>query len=530
MNKIKKFISFFQTVLNKNINNDNFSIDLNKINNFLKKTKNAKNILIIGDYDVDGITSSVFLKRFLNKYTNADTNVYIPSRYDGYSVSPEFLYVNLNSYDTVVFADNGTDKKLFDVIKELKAENKVFIFDHHPNDDVKDEIFLINPAVSENFNGISTGILFHKIYKSVYPLLKMNKYSFEENEFNHIFAMSAIADMANLNNIYTRKVILDGINKIKSENNDFFSLINKEKILNDLSFKIIPMINAGGRLLDNENINKIEWDDFLFSGKNFKKIYYYLQEINKFRKEAVSFFYKEALKQYNGEKIFVCKLENCPHGINGNIAQKFAQKGINAVIFSENIQEPGTLIGSARGKGNLKKVAQKVMKHFNEGHLGGHNNAFGMTIPDKIFDDVKKEFEKHKNLLEFEDNFIIYDEKINFKEYIEINKIIEKITKNIPLSKECMPVVQVQYNPGDFYIKKNYGEYCILNYKTEKDFLILTDYAQKILTDKQGYFKVTSDTDNMEYVEKDIVRNNKKSVFKNLKTSKKKTSLSTVKG
>ena len=491
MDTAQEFINFFLKEVNKILKNETFSLPVKKINNFYQKTKKSKKILIIGDYDVDGITSTAFLKRFLSYWTNAKISTYIPSRYDGYSVTPEFLALNHKDYDLIVFADNGTDKKLTEYIN-ANLKEKVFIFDHHPNDEVKNYDFLINPAIEENIEGISTGILFHKIYHSTYSYLKKNGFSLPKDEFNHIFALSAIADMCDLNTVYNRLVILDGFEKIKKENNLLFNDLDKNDILTELSFKIIPLINAGGRLLDNESINNIEWEDFFFNGENFYNIKEFLLEINNIRKQLTKNFYNEALKQYKGEKIFVCFLDNCPHGINGNIAQKFAQNGINAIIFSENIQELGMLVGSARGKGELKNFAFEIMKKF-KGKVGGHQEAFGLNLIKEEFEKFKEEINKNVSLFKEkkEEKITLYPNQMNIDEFLKINKMINKILKGLPFNKNSMPVVNVSYNSEEFFIYKDYGEYVVLRYKDES-FLMQKKDAEQILKSNENYFRITA--------------------------------------
>ena len=511
--------NFIKEHIKKSIEYKTLSFNIEKINTFYKKIQSAGKILIIGDYDVDGITSTVFFKVFLSRFNkNAKIKTYIPSRYDGYSVTPEFLSVVLNDYDMIVFADNGTDKELIETIETADAKDKVFIFDHHPNNDVKDKKFLINPAVENNITGISTGILLYHIYKSTIKYLQ-KKADFKKNEFDVLFALSAIADMSNLNISYNRLVILNGFSQI--DNTPFSDFIDKTHAFTDFSFKIIPMINAGGRLLDNETINTIKWEDLFFGGEQTEQIKKYLQEINSLRKQMTNHFFQEAMNYYNNEKIFVCELKNCPHGINGNIAQKFAQKNINAIIFSENTQDINNLVGSARGEGNFKEVVSLVMKELNEGKMGGHENAFGLTIPKTVFEKFKHLTEKYSSFLQIkEKKEIVFNKRIIFDKYIKANAFVQKVLLGVPLNKESMPTVKVIYNPENFYISKNYGNYCILKYKNaQKNFLMLTADAKEFLENQESFFKITANEDVIEYINNKHTKNNLK-IEKGIKIKK----------
>jgi len=87
--------------------------------------KNQKNILIIGDYDVDGCMSTSLFINFLKK-NNVKVNYYIPDRFnDGYGASEELIIKLTDKFKTnlIIFLDCGSNS--YDAIKYLKSKKIV---------------------------------------------------------------------------------------------------------------------------------------------------------------------------------------------------------------------------------------------------------------------------------------------------------------------------------------------------------------------------------------------------------------------
>lgn len=298
-----------------------FTIEDEKINCFVEnlsqKLKNKEKILIFGDYDVDGIFSTTMLYESLaemskkihsndiNAWKESVKNIHvkIPSRKDGYGISPEFVSGVLSTTDTklIITCDNGSQASMRDIIDDEHYKNKYFVFDHHANGDFSDKKYknIVNPNADGKIE-ISTGLLLYKFFEALnkkYP-------DFKFSDKADLAAFTIVSDVASLNN--NREIVLRGLDiinnaeakynnlvdkinktaqsiKLKHSKNEhspklfstfnkslaeldemekaqlsklrrpFFALIFKDKLgsfvtSKDLSFKAIPMLNAVNRM------------------------------------------------------------------------------------------------------------------------------------------------------------------------------------------------------------------------------------------------------------------------------------------
>jgi len=475
MSKIKDFLNFIKYKY-ESLDKNSVPFNETKILSFYSKIYKSKNILIIGDYDVDGMTSTAMMADFIKLFkSKKDKNIttYIPSRYDGYSVDFNFLKAYEEDFDMFVLLDNGTDKKLIDKIDNSSLKDKIFIIDHHPNDEIKPHPYLINPAIDYDKNySTSTGLIVNSLYMQTFSYLKsrniLKDYA-EKFRYIKLASLSAIADMASLNNKYNRSVILKGFEEMKLSEEFLFKTLNHNDIHQELSFKVIPLLNSLGRLGTTKDINEFDFQSLFFEiedEKKFKKAYNQLKELNEFRKKATSFFYNDALKQYKTKKpdVFVYFNEHTPIGINGNIAQKFHQNGIRAIALSPNPLDTELIVGSARGK-NLKTLIQKFKEDTGiEIEFGGHEEAFGLKLKREHLDKFLKTISEYKFDLP-NDEIDIYPESFELDEYFNIAKSLKE-EYMLPLGD--LPKLHITYDKYNLFTEKNFGDYCLAVYKDHK--------------------------------------------------------------
>ena len=255
--------------LNPSLNNirSPFSIkDMDTaVRRIYKAIKNAEKILIFGDYDVDGITSTSILLNFLQN-TGADVHYYIPHRTkEGYSLQTMHVsdYAIPNKINLIITVDCGSSSH--DAVKTAQeAGIDVIITDHHILPIKVPEAFaVVNPkrrdctAGFDNLAGV--GVVFVLI-------ICLRKYMRDVNfwqdrpepnlkVFCDLVALGTIADSVPLideNRIFASA----GVQVIKTENNRpgirallkichiENSYINSE----DIAFKIAPRLNAPGRM------------------------------------------------------------------------------------------------------------------------------------------------------------------------------------------------------------------------------------------------------------------------------------------
>jgi single-stranded-DNA-specific exonuclease len=177
-----------------------------------KNIENQNNILIIGDYDVDGCMSTSILVNFLNKH-NPNVNYFIPNRFkDGYGASKDLIIKLSKKFqpNLIIFLDCGSNS--YDAIKYLRTKKiSTFIIDHHntsmpyPVSDV-----FINPKKNSNYDQYSylcttfLTYLFLDLYIKKYKLKK----SIENNLIYVLLATVAdVMPMIGINKILAKNIL-----------------------------------------------------------------------------------------------------------------------------------------------------------------------------------------------------------------------------------------------------------------------------------------------------------------------------------
>lgn len=397
---------FFREYKEKNLYDQKLSdfLQQGKVNNLFSKIKKAKSILIFGDYDVDGITSTVIMAEIGKLMGVKKVASYIPSRYDGYGATIDFIKPFSENYDLVILVDNGSHESFLKSLIEDQSglSNKLFVIDHHPSSsfDYSKINFLINP----NQNGdvsTSTGLIATFLFKYAWNIHQKHNNVFVGPEASEIGidhvddlgAMSAIADMADLNNTYTRFIIKSGFSKIKNSDKILFASREiKKDIYSALAFDVIPKVNSVGRIATTYDINNFNFYKLFFTTKKsskedkkiFKEDYSKLLSFNKMRKKATNKISQKIIDSAldSTKDIQAFYIDNCPIGINGLIAQQVLEKtNIPSIAISKNTFNPTMAYGSGRGQ-DIKKMLDQIHRTTDVVFsFGGHNEALGVQIP-----------------------------------------------------------------------------------------------------------------------------------------------------
>jgi len=392
----------------------------NSLNIQIYRIKNNKKIVIYGDYDVDGITSTVVMYKFLQKL-NADVSYYIPNRLeDGYGLNTFTLeQVATDGGDLVITVDCGiTSVDEVEYAKNLGLE--VIIIDHHHvGERIPDALAIVNPH-QENckypFSGMAAvGVAFSF-------LMVLKKVVQKDSFFNvklpnlidylDIVAMGTVADMVPL--LSTNRIFVKhGLNQLKKKNRPgFLALANicGVKTLNDvtpstISYKMAPRLNAAGRIGDAvkgvELILSDNYDEALKIAKELNLTNEYRQKLEaEIFEQAVEMVEKNELHKNHSCIIIASKKWHA--GVIGIIASRLAEKYYKPTIMISI--ENGVGRGSARSIPELHIYNMlETLSHFLV-RYGGHKFAAGLTIPEKNITEFKEEFDKlvHKEVHEKE--------------------------------------------------------------------------------------------------------------------------------
>ena len=355
----------------------------------LRKAKD-ETVVIIADYDCDGVVSGGVLERGLKEYGVKSVHVRYPKRLsEGYGISMNIVDEIAEKYGKclIITVDNGIAAR--EVIDHAKAKGmEVIVTDHHlPRDDKKlpkVEIILDPKATDRSeFKEYCGAGLAWRIVKELIP---------EKQEvLKDLLVLVSIATVADVVPLVgdNRNIVKEGLELINARHTTkgmlaLLGQIGQEHIdETSYGFSIAPIINAAGRLYD-DGPQMVH--DLIFATEadpDLPKKAKELIEHNEKRKEMEKEFMKIA-----GEQLENVEIENCivlyhkdfHEGLVGIIAGRLAESyGVPAIVFTD-ASAPGKLKGSGRTASgiHLKASLDAVNEHIFR--YGGHAGAAGLTI------------------------------------------------------------------------------------------------------------------------------------------------------
>ncbi len=386
-----------------------------------------KNILVFGDYDVDGTTAVACMYRFLkNQYPNVE--FYIPHRYkEGYGVSKAGIdFAKENNYTLIISLDCGI--KSVELIKYAKTLGIDFIVcDHHlPDHDLPPAIAILNPKQKDctypfkELCGCGVG------FKLIQALCE--KWQLPDSYYFEFLDLVAIAIAADIVPVTGENRILTfyGLKKV-NENpcigiKALLKLAAQEKEVHiaNLVFIVAPRINAAGRMDDARKAVQ------LFIENDFNKALEYAEMLhndNTDRREADTNITEEALNIIQNDatlinrKTTVIYREHWHKGVVGIVASRLIENYYRPTIV---LTRSGDIVaGSARSVPGFNLYEAIHACRENLLGYGGHFAAAGMTMLEenvKAFADKFEEVVLSTITEELLVPEIIIDTTINFKD------------------------------------------------------------------------------------------------------------------
>lgn len=386
----------------------------------------GKRMLIVGDYDADGIFATTILYSFLQEVGFSFLVDYIiPSRLkDGYGLSPNIInYALDNGFDFVVSVDNGVA-----AIEAIDLANKhnleVIITDHHTAPKILPAVdIIVNPRVpGETFpyTHISGATVAWYLVAAIKNVVNSK---IDIRKYLDYVAITIISDVMPLDNL-NLALLKYGINEIKQRKRTFYKCVWNDWTAptideTAIAFALVPMINAIGRI-DDANIG-VE----MFLSKDEKEIkdyYSIMKDINETRKELSRAFIKEAENVLISDidissNVIIIRNEDFHEGIVGIIAGKLAEKYKKpAYVLSYN-HEKNIWKGSARSYANvhLYDLTNKATEYI--AGFGGHKGAVGLAVKEDNWNNFVSTLREAANNIPTEDfidnSLILLDSKIN---------------------------------------------------------------------------------------------------------------------
>ncbi|WP_454053743.1 single-stranded-DNA-specific exonuclease RecJ [Clostridium sp. Marseille-Q7071] len=410
----------------------------------------GEKIMIYGDYDADGVTSTVILYKAL-KNCNGKVSFYIPDREnEGYGMSSERIEkIKEEGYNTIISCDNGISA-LEQVERAKELGMTVVITDHHelPFEDVDGERVykmpvadaVINPKRNDceyPFKNLCGAGIAFKFSCALYEAMGISV----ENAYDliEIAGIGTICDVVDL--IDENRVIAKEALKLMNNTKNIGLKTLKEilDIRNEMSsyhvgFLIGPCINATGRLETAFlSVDLLLCEDI----EKAKELASTLVELNKKRQEMTNDSVEAIVNMVNSsslinDKVLVAYKEDVHESIAGIVAGRVREKfNVPTIILTKGKEMPK---GSGRSIEEYNMFEELIKCKDLLHKFGGHPMAAGLSIKEE---NITLFREKLNELCELSEEDLIpkirIDERLPLK-YIDFN-LIEELRSLEPFGK-----------------------------------------------------------------------------------------------
>ncbi len=365
-----------------------------------------QHILVLGDFDADGATSSALAVHALRSMGAQQVSYLVPNRFEyGYGLTPEIVDVAATRNPQIIITvDNGISS-IEGVARAQQLGIKVLITDHHLSADrLPSADAIVNPNqpgdtfASKNLAGV--GVIF-------YVMLALRSYLREKNWFTEyaipepnmadyldLVALGTVADVVPLDR-NNRILVQQGLKRLRAQKNrvgiqallQIANRKNNQLVAGDLGFAVAPRLNAAGRLQDMSlGIECLLATDFSAA----LTMAQHLDDLNKERRNIESTMQQQALAAVKtialqqDLPLGVCLHDATWHqGVIGIVASRIKEQVHRPVIAFASVSN-AELKGSARSVAGLhiRDVLDAIAKrHPSLIHrFGGHAMAAGLSI------------------------------------------------------------------------------------------------------------------------------------------------------
>ncbi|WP_323787551.1 single-stranded-DNA-specific exonuclease RecJ [Psychroserpens sp.] len=358
-----------------------------------------ENILVYGDYDVDGTTSVALLSSYLK--TKSDSiATYIPDRYDeGYGISYKGIdFAHDNDFTLIVALDCGV--KAIEKVAYANEKGIDFIIcDHHrPGNELPKAVAILDPKRDDceypykELCGCGVG------FKLIQALASKEGQPVEAlAEYLDLVATAIGADIVPITG-ENRALAYFGLQVINTNPRPgikaLIAEVKKEELtITDVVFIVAPRINAAGRMKHGNYAVTLltETDEFLVEN--------YAKEINTFnldRREADQRITKEALLQIEdnkeeGKLTSVVYHETWHKGVIGIVASRLIETYYRpTLVFTKSGDQLAASARSVKGF-DVYNALEACSEHIEQ--FGGHKYAAGLTLKEENYEAFKQAFE-----------------------------------------------------------------------------------------------------------------------------------------
>lgn len=403
------------------------------------KIKEKKRIRIIGDYDIDGVTSTYILLKGLTRI-GADVDTYIPDRVaDGYGIHEHLIdRAEADGIDTIVTCDNGIAAAA--EIQTAKDKGMaVIVTDHHeiPYREENGERKVILPPADAILNpkqydcpypnkNLCGAVVAFKYITALYECFDVPQKELED--YYELVAIATVGDVMDLQG-ENRILVKEGLRRLKNTKNKGLQELIRANALEDaritayhIGFVLGPCINASGRLdtaarslallnaQTKEEAAKLAGD---------------LTALNQSRKALTEKGKEEAIQliettELKNDRVLVVYLPDCHESLAGIIAGRIREKYHKPAFVltkgEKSAKGSGRSIESYSMYEELVKCADLMVQ------FGGHPMAAGLSIEEENIEKFRRQLNENCTLTE---------EDLRPKVVIDVPMPVSYITKEL---------------------------------------------------------------------------------------------------
>lgn len=388
----KRFSSTFLSL--KNLPHPSTFKDMDRaVSRISEAIKSNQKIILIGDYDVDGVMSTAIMRRFFIQI-DSPLDWIIPNRFrDGYGLSLS-LIPRVKDYDLVITVDNGISAiEAAEECKELGID--LIITDHHIVPDIVPEAYAIVNQKQSDCSFPHEEICGAQIAWYLCTALRQ-KLDIKEDmkSYLEMVSIAIIADIMPLQHI-NRAMVQAGLSVLNQSHTPFIKAYkeksNKEQLrAEDIAFGLAPLLNSAGRIEDASLAVDFVTAPNIYEARTTLEKLVSLNEQRKALEEKVT---TEATSQVDSDdKVIVVASEGWHEGVVGIVAARLCRAFERpAIVLSQN----GNICkGSGRSFNachlfNLVKTHRDILAKF-----GGHSAAIGLSMSEDDVDEFRQKLQQ----------------------------------------------------------------------------------------------------------------------------------------
>ena len=370
----------------------------------------ADSITVVGDYDADGIVSTINVTSSVLDRFGARPRVLFPRRFsDGYGLNTEMA--DKIEAKLLVTVDNGI--AAVDAIRKAKEKGmQVVVIDHHQMRDdglLPPADVIVDPHVTGGeFTGYCAAGLTFKLARMITDSQEL---------LDKLLVLTGIATVADVVPLLSenRAIVKASLSLINQgvATCGLRMLLGDRDVLTDVDYGFFlgPVFNAAGRMIDTGAMavfNTVSYDGP--ENDKVREFAEFLLAVNRQRKELSGRYSEEALQMLgSSEGPVVLLMPEVSEGLVGIVAGRISEElQVPSIVLTVSRKDPGVYKGSGRSAGDfdLKAALDRCKDHL-KGY-GGHKGAAGLTVAPADLEAFREAFIKSAEGFAFPDRDVLF--------------------------------------------------------------------------------------------------------------------------